>query len=149
MRLRIVLAASIVLSACAHERIAQPGYVPAGIVVPAGMRPGSEYRGLQIGRSGDGGIWAAPVSTITLAAGRVGSKLVLVLYEPSDRARSLGVSFGPDRAQRWCCLHGGVQGAPFPIPPRERGRSRLTFRLTIADPPDTRHGAVLMRAFTY
>lgn len=149
MRLRIVLAASIVLSACAHERIAQPGYVPAGIVVPGGLRPGSEYRGLQIGRSGDGGIWAAPVSTITLATARAGAKLVLVLYEPNDRARSLGVTFEGERMRRWCCTHAGVQGVAFAVPPRERGRSRLTFRLTIAHPPDARHGAVLMRAFTY
>jgi len=97
----------------------------------------------------DNGVWEGRNATVTLRVPHPGSKLVLVVYEPDDRARTITVTFAGAPAQSYCCVHAGISEAAFAVPAALRRHRKISFAMRVTDPQDARHGIILVRAFVY
>ena len=168
-----LLCLSTILIACSRFRANQPVHAvaPAGVLVPSGMRPGADYRGLYLGSSDDTGCcWTAPVATLTVRKYAASRRVVFVIYVPDSSdplkawfsAHPLGITATIDGlTQHACCFKGGRSAVVFTLPPSLWGRVGSVdvrvrcappFRPSLADhtSTDTRSfGMFLLRAFFY
>ena len=149
MEMRVWVFALVVLTACAQSAPISHASVPFGVVVPAGVHPGQEYHGLQIGQSGDRGVWLSKDTTLTLRAEHPGKKLVLVMYEPEDDNRVVWGRLEGGRVQRECCLHKGIGEVAFRLSRANQARRLLTLHLRIAPVATPNRAAVFLRVFRY
>lgn len=136
-----------------------------------GIKPGDDYRGLDVTASAAYGTWTDADARITVAKVHSGSRLVLIFYVPNQtptlkhwfQNHPLGLSVAIDHAapQARCCFRGGIANAEFALPPKlwkERGEVTFTLHVQGAvvlhaiDPTQAdrrRLGIVLVRLFFY
>lgn len=149
MRMRFELTALVLLAACAPSARAAHASVPAGIVIPADARPGQDYRGMEIGSNGDRGVWLLSETTLTLRMPRPGKRLVFIMYEPDDRARTVAARIETQKIQRRCCLRKGIGEIALDLDRADRNRRVLTVYLHVAPVETLRRAVILVRAFRY
>lgn len=142
----IMLSVALSATGCGRAASSDAPIAPRGVVLPARMTPGTDYRGLYVERQGSTGCcWLARRAVISLVKPTGAHKLFLVFYLPTagpagETPISLWLQKHPldlngrfsssQYVERRCCYGPGLHDAIFDLPRSISGK-RGIIELTL------------------